>query len=314
MNAEIKKRFGIIFSIFLLALLLSSCSGGGFGSRRDVDLQKNYRQGYDGVDMRFSRNNQLDSIPQESRINIAVDLHNAGGYDLENGVISFSYDGNYLSLSGGTQRTFKLHGKSPFSPKGEERTLIFEGRTLSISPHAEMSFPFFIHACFPYKAILEDIICIDSPFRRSDGLTKDVCTFKNSISYGGQGGPVGISSIDIKFFSDGDNDHGRPVFDINFVHRGNGLITDPTNPLGRCQGRGLDSLKNNVVKIVNVEVSEKKLECNTYEVKMDGGKGRVTCEFLEPIPNYMLPFETYIYVEIDYGYMIEQRTSIGITR
>ena len=293
-----------VFFLSLLVcgmLLLAGCSGGGFYSSK-TPTKNDYRKGFGGIDMEFIPAAPPEEIPEDSLFSVGINLHNEGAFDVEDGIMVIDIDNDYIGLFGTPRRDFSLEGKSDLSPKGQGQDYFFEGTSKFLDTESSRrSVPVIASICYPYETVLEDTFCINKEGLSDSSVGEDVCEVR-SHSYGGQGGPVGITSASVSVLNGEVDGTVIPVFDIYLKHSGNGLILESGNYRLACSASpgGNENLAR--VKIKEITLSGVPLSCNKDTVLLNEGKARVRCELSEHISAFQMPYEAPFRMVLEYAY------------
>ncbi|MFT4325948.1 MAG: hypothetical protein ACMXYK_00420 [Candidatus Woesearchaeota archaeon] len=284
-------------SMMVLVLLLSSCMNQG------ADSIRNYRTGMVEPTITFMRDMPPAEIPTNTNMQIGIEVHNRGGYDIQNGYLSINFDGDYFNANQRSS-TVNLEGRNQFNPQGESRPFFFQGTTLDLEAQSlSKTIPVIASFCYPYTTVLEDNVCIDFSFDTGREQGRPVCT-PSDLRYSGQGAPVGVRSIG---YTVGD-DNGEVTLYFSFEVQSRGLVVRPENfraPCTSAQSTGLNRA------LFSASLSDHPLNC-VDEINLRDGSATVRCETTHRIESQWLPYEAPLRVEISYGHMVSKSTSFEI--
>ena len=301
-----------IFAAILLLTLLSACQY--LGPRKDVYELPEVNIGTQGVELFFAPNTPPPEVYEGSPFTLLVTLSNLGTTDVDNGVYSLGYEKQYLYVPrGDVLGRFRVRGKSPFNPQGDEQQQIFIFNTKPLGAQIER-YPASItfNACYPYKTAAPLPVCIDTDITgRKSGK---VCTPTPQNFPGGQGAPVTVASIEPRMLPHEDPRRMRPEFVITIRNQGSG---DPmATQLFReaCTGRPLGEESWNIIS-VRAALSDILMTCTPSPVKLrTRGETKVICTIPEGIDVLLGSYTELLNVELEYGYLTSISTQVNIVK
>lgn len=166
---------------------------------------ENFRKGTDALSIEFLENSPPLAVFVKDKFNIAFLVKNVGAFDITDGTVTlagFEQSAWKFQTSPPTQ-SFSIPGRSQYLSQGGEDIITFPvesrcfpGYTGSQQSSAKINYTsnFKAIACFKYQAQADASVCID-PVRSRTASEKPECTPKPVTFSGGQGGPVGVTTI-----------------------------------------------------------------------------------------------------------------------
>lgn len=306
----IKKLFlkeYIFLFLFLAITLLNGCS---FEEGTYVS-DDTFRSGFSGVRLSFVDGAPPDEISENTATQVGISVNNVGAYDVEDGYITLNYDHDYLKLYSQNKKKITLEGRNKFNRDGEERAFFFDGETKFLESQSQAhEVPLIASVCYKYDSVLNDVLCIDRPYVNSVERGSKICTYSPK-TYGGQGGPVGITSVKLLLSKTSGEDLLKPIFDIELSHKGDGLVSSVKSYSSACTTGSSKESMNKV--FVDAYLSGKKLDCGNEEVKLVNGRARVRCVGQE-IFTYAMPFKAPLSINLSYAYSESETFKFKITR
>ncbi|MBI5398854.1 hypothetical protein HZB03_05310 [Candidatus Woesearchaeota archaeon] len=205
-NRHIRNKLYFIFVIVLLIGIAGCAYIQSSFKKQDTGALtlENFRTGTDAISIEFLENSPPPAVFVKDKFNIAFLVKNVGAYDISDGTVTlagFEQSAWKFQTSPPTQ-TFTIPGRSQFLSQGGEDIITFPvesqcfpGYSGSIaSAKINYTSNFKAIACFTYKTQADASVCIDPVRSRTTG-EKPECTSKLIKFSGGQGGPVGVSTI-----------------------------------------------------------------------------------------------------------------------
>jgi len=262
----LKKACYIVLIIFLVLSL--GCTTKKYKDRYD----ENYRTGTRGIEMRFAKNSPPLRIYDDEELHVIVELRNKGATDVSGGnnrVYLSGFDSNIITGIPTTGVPIEdLEGKSIYNPEGELYTIVeFKGniRDLGSRNIDALDQDLLVTACYEYKTILAEAVCID-PDPYSVSSEEKVCTPRD-ISTGSQGAPIAVTRVEVDAMT------GKTRFKIWIKNVGGGLVFKPGfEYLDKCNPYSPYKLDYNDIDFVRVD-----------DVKVGGISIKSTCK---PLDNY----------------------------
>ena len=297
-----KKLILIIGTLFLL--VFSGCNGSSNGPIKDVDVRK----GVDGLTMEFTKNNPPEKVFEESKFPIAIELKNKGASDIENGILVFGFERAYADVvkESDAKQEFDIKGKSVFNPNGDEEFITIDAKTRIIGAQSEThTSTIRVTACYPYKTIFGNSVCVDTDVYGMDGGEK-ACTVKDLSFSGGQGAPVTVTKVETRMLP-ADENKVKPHFIIYVENKGGGDVISVDKVGQACTSQALEHTDFNVIKI-NAVLSGMELDCNIGDdpgaatIRLRDKKDMVRCTLEQGIDRNLGTYTAPLSIELDYGY------------
>ncbi len=221
----------LVVIVMIGMLLLVSCSKG-----TDSSLQRNFRQGMLSPDI-------VNQLPQEKVYEgrpfyMPFQLVNNAAYPLKNVVVSFTgLDSTFVDVYTPEYRLSELEGVGQFNPVALPHDIGFDGAARYLrTGESFRDLPYRINVKFDSTFSFTPTVCIGSSLL--DVESGSGCKIEGTMSYGGQGAPVGVVKMEqISYGQFGP----QTEFRITVANRGPGEIlsmkikssTIGTDPL-RC--------------------------------------------------------------------------------
>ena len=306
-----------LMAILVALIVISGCAQMP-GRRKEPEPA--YRQGSQGIVMRFLPNYPRSPMYDDQPFDVLLEVRNMGSYDV-------GFPGDKIYLSGFDNKIItgipqmgaqipKMEGIGPYNPEGGFDTVEFKGTIYPLKLKNIDKYPATIlaTACYGYKTIASNNICIDpDPY----GATSErkVCV-PSAVSFGTQGAPVAVTSVDV------DAAPRVTRFKIQISNAGGGTVLKyGPDYLARCSPyhtRGLEFNEVDSVRLSKVEVAGKVITPSCKPVDNDGsvrlinGQATVFCELvgLGSGPAYQTPLT----VELDYSYRSTISKSVEIVQ
>lgn len=294
---------GVLVLLMISSLILVACAQESGGTR------ENFRTGNQALEMRFLRPGAEDFYEGDS-LTVLVEFFNRGTADIVNGRFFVTgYDLSYIRL--GLDPAFiNIDGKSEFDPRGEfSQILTIRSSQPLRMPRNTESFPqtLKVSACFEYTTLATAEICVD-PDPHGRRVLNKICTM-NPVSPGPQGAPIVITRVEPRVSG---NDF---RLTIDFANQGGGVTYDRRISHEKCLV-DLDAFQDmNKVDLIRVDFSGRTMTCQPRNpIRMNDGRGRIVCDCVGCINEYVDPFRTQVSIEMKYGYRQEILKPIRILR
>jgi len=296
-------HIGYILVFVLVLSLYAGCS-----TSQTTATQSNFRFGTQALDMEWKSNNQNRVFIGDDLI-LLLQLNNRGTADITNGQLYLSgYDPSYLNLQIEPSPSFTMPGKSQFDPNGDFSDLYTLRATNVKGPQNVNQFQqsILVAACYDYETTAVASVCIDSdPYNK---ITRQKACTMTTVSVGGQGAPVVVSSVEPVV---GQN---SVRFNIRLANSGGGVVFDPRISLDVC-GQGLSFENTDRVVVSKVTLGGKSLDCTPQNpIWLNSGSASFTCECqgdgcIDPnVPAY----QTLLEVDLRYGYRNSLATQVTV--
>jgi hypothetical protein len=321
------KTLSFISIFFMIILLFVGCTQTG------SIVPDQVRFGSTGLKISFLKANQLNDIDEATLTDISVQLENSGATTIEEGYvrvtpeipfsfISWEWGQNSLQSQDPTTR-FYLEGRSKSNPNGETALLTAKIRVGALPTGTEvMRGNIRVQACYAYESIFAKEVCIDP---NPDPRLKSEDTCKTSdVSSSGQGGPVGVTKVQIRYQTGEPVTSGTstryydvgtilvaPIFDITIKNLDNGLVFDADQVISQCSDGSAS--KPNIVTI-EASIFDTPLKCEFDHVTLVKGEAKVTCSLVGGVRRKQNSYLTPLVVKLTYGYAQTKTQEFTIRR
>lgn len=293
----------IFFLLLAVSLFVAGCGSDG------VSARENFRVGNQALEMRFLRPGAEDFFAGE-QLTILVEFFNRGTADITNGRFFVTgYDLSYIRL--GLDPAFiTIDGKSEFDPRGDFSQILTIQSTAPVRmPENTEEFRQSVKltACFEYTTFATAEICVDpDPFGRR--VINRICNMA-PVSPGPQGAPIVITRVEPRVSG---NDF---RLTIDFANQGRGVAYDRRISHEKCLV-DLDAFQDlNKVDLIRVDFSGRTMDCQPRNpLRMTDGRGRIVCDCVGCINEYVDAYRTQVSIELKYGYRQEILKPIRILR
>lgn len=310
------KKRGIVSVIFVLIFLVS-CQ---FQPRPDSPLDtvaalKQIQSGTLGVETKTLPNFPPTMIYDQDELITIIEVKNRGSHDLQAADCFIRIEGLDPDIVGGEFHTPRscaenmdtLEGKKIYNLEGGQNQVEFVADNVQLpfgvpdySPNLN------IKTCYNYHVTATPQVCID-PLLYQITQNQKICTPQNVGLSGGQGGPVGVSYVDVEMTT------GKAIFSININNFGSGMVLSPYTDLQACSDASIDRTEYNKV-VYTVQLSGGSVvDCKPRDgiVRLNNGQGKILCTF--DIAG-TAAYETPLIIDLDYGYTQSQRLPIKIIK
>ena len=323
MYLNINKKLLLTASVLFL-LALAGCQGNGNKNPiTDVDI----RNGFDGLTLEFLKNAPPDNIfeggdgNEMSIFPISVNLKNKGASDIEKGILVFSFEKAYIDAvkESDANRPFDIKGKSIYNPNGDEEIIAINAHAKRIGAQSEThTSNILATACYPYKTIFGDSVCIDTDVY-GERIGKKACSVKDLEYTEGQGAPVAITKIEARMLPDLDENKVKPNFVIYLENRGNGEVIKLDKTADACTNKPLEYTDFNTIRI-SASLSGKAMDCKASDddsasiIRLRDKKDMVRCTLKEGINKNFDSYTALLSIELEYGYTFTASKDIIIEK
>ena len=306
-------------------LLLAAC--GPFSSNRPF-LQQDIHTGTVGVTMDFMESAPPTQVREGQQFPVYLDIRNEGAHDIERGYWRFGgYNINYLSFNP-RQGALTLRGKSLNNPTGERQVIQVQATAGMLATQQQDHTAYFeVNYCYPYETGAAVQVCVDTDYFNTKQQQKP-CTVGTSSISAGQGGPVGITSVEslpprspTSEDSLTNTDLVIPRFRITIANLGNGKVIDENQVLDYCQSTTSASARN--IVSYDVKLSDLGLVCSsqgrtptsgtqTISLDEDLDSTQIECELAQGISPQYGTYEAPLQITLNYGYVNTLSQSIDL--
>ncbi len=209
------KLFCVLVLLIVMLFIMGCGSGGGRGAAQ------NFKQGMGELDLRLLPNAPPEKIYQGSGFKIIVEARNHAAYDLQDVKVSVvGLNEKYFALTNREHVISLMSGKSLLSPSGDIQFLEFSGSSNMLFENAnEYTGNYFLKARYDSTMEFGDTICIQPSLY---DVADAGCRVQNQKSYGGQGAPLAVTSVEEIIYPSGAG--GEVEFRVQIANRGSGKV------------------------------------------------------------------------------------------
>ncbi len=298
------KKESAVFCILVMTLLiLSACEGLQFGS--SAEFNPEVHTGSEGLRVEILKNTPPTEIYEDEQFKVVVRLINKGAYAINDGVVSLTYEKEFVDLLNDRKKTFDLKGKDVYNMWDDEELAVFDLRSKLLDKMSEIHTSLLLLTnCYDYETIASFQACIDTNIYKTRPVGEEVCSVKDLTS-SGQGGPLVITRVE-QDISGGE--YIIPHFKIYIRNKGNGEVIRYGKKEEACSSVGIVGDDYNVIDLVNVELSNYKLsdgdiKCSPELIKLKDREVMIRC-YLDRnvIKNNDPSFVTSLKIHLRYSY------------
>jgi hypothetical protein len=283
--------------ILIVLIVFSGCSGGGYERLHDP------YQGNEGLMINFIQNAPPDIIYEQEKFPFGFILKNKGAYDIQRGIVTISYEKDYIKEYITDDNSIILNGRSIFNPNGEEKNRLFYFETSKMDSMSQIRNSIMaVTACYEYNNKLKTEVCIDSDVFNLIGDRSKPCTVK-SESFSGQGAPVGITYLVPTMSKTPDNDEVViPEFEITISNLNFGNVIKKESIYRYCSNEAITRDEMGIVEI-EARLGNQLLECNPRIINLNNeNTGKTKCKLNHGIYGVTTSYNSLLEVDLKYGY------------
>lgn len=298
-----------IILIVLLAGIFVGCSN---NEPAAPISDENFRTGTTGLEMEFLENGPPSIIYETSSFQVALNLKNAGAYDINKAKVIVNFEKDYMEALQSPSNTIALIGRSIINPDGEEKPIFFRMKAKNLEAMSETHISLIqATACYTYESITSDSACIDSDIYN---MNSDKACKVETINSGSQGAPIAVTMIEPRYAMDDNKIIPSYLIVISNAGSGNPILSNNVDDFCSASvGKTDDWNKIRIdAKLGNVPMS-----CFPNPVKLsNNGDTFITCSLDEGIEGNKPAYVTPITIKLDYGYSftISKEVEIGKRR
>lgn len=306
---------GVLVLSLLLMLFLVSCRGRVTAGDEPTDTLAALREvqtGTQGVELQLLPNYPPATIYDENEMVALVELRNRGNHDLEQQdcfVQVVGFDPNIVQGSFSTTHSCAqgvLEGKNPYNTQGGFNQLEFSSSVILPDGVFEYNPSLNFVTCYNYKTQASPQVCVDPLFYQVTNEQK-TCNPTDVSMGGGQGAPVGVSSIGVDMVGN------KAIFEINVQNYGSGRVLSRS---ANIQGCGQLSLSYQDLDKVTYDVNLNGgtlIDCKPQDriVRLTNNRGKMVCSFEIPGGS---SFQTPLLINLDYSYIQSYLKPVKIIR
>lgn len=270
-----------------MVLLLAACT-----TEPDQNIDINYRQGYDGLELEMLPNYPPDEILEGGTYSIAVQISNKGAYDTTRGEVSiFGLSKALNTLDRDVELLRVIKGRDINVPSGEFYIEEFKGKNNFITGE-EYEAKFWVQAEYYYQTTLNADVCINPAMLKIEA-EQGSCVVEEEMSFDGQGAPIAVTEAEELVSSEGDNT--KAQFTLRIENKGDGDLISP-------------------VVVDSVRIANRRLDCERREFEpelVEEGEALLVCTFVEPNRG---PYSTVLSASLYYTYRTRERGEILVKK
>lgn len=305
---------GVLFVAILL--IVTSCSKGPGQTPLDTAAAlKQVQSGSQGVEVNLLANFPPPTLYDQDQLEMIVEVNNKGNYDIDASSCFIQMSGfDQNIIRGGlhiprscAERVGRLQGKSIYNLAGESNQLEFRSSSIFLPEGVfEYNPTLNIQSCYNYHTRASPQVCVDPALYQITSEQK-VCTPTNVGLGGGQGAPVGVSSVGVNMVGT------RVIFEINVQNLASGKVLSPYSDLQSCGQPSLDLSERDRVAYAVQFSGGSLINCNPAGglIRLNNGNGKIVCSFNVVGTG---AFQSPLLVDLDYNYMQSFQKSIKIVK
>jgi len=295
----------ILAGFILLLVLIVACEP---TNRNELNIREEVYKGTKGLEMIFTPGYPQTRIYDNQQVNVLVELRNKGISPIVGTLTLEGYDPQIVSFpSSVTRRRFgELKERNPYDPEGGFEIAEFSSSRIILPEGVDSYRPrFVVTACYPYKTIASEIICVDpNPFSIAQ---EKACQVQSVAASGGQGSPVTVDYVAV------DSTQSKAYFRIKLGNKGGGKIVsyDAVQSQKCPSDLGFEDI--DIVRY-RVLLGNYPASCSPErEVRFFNNIATISCTVNVP-PGTGNAYRTSLTVEMDYGYKQSLSREVEILR
>jgi hypothetical protein len=300
-----------IILCLILFMILIGCTGIIPGQNKDTIQIPDIHKGTQGLEINYLNGMPPVEIFENQLFEIGLEITNKGATDIQNGIYNIAINEQFLDLIDEKMNRINIKGKSIYQPLGGKEQIRLKVRSNQLGGQiTKQSTTIIANACYEYSTKATVITCIDTQELKQE--TK-ACKIQSHRVGGGQGGPVGVISVEPKMLPHENPDRIKPVYIIEIQNLGTGQIIDSNLVYDACTGRSLDKKEYDVV-FVNAMLSNDVLNCEPSPIKLRAKENKILCELNQGLDKNRGNYQSPLSIELDYGYMQTLPKTITINK
>ncbi len=307
MKRGVISKFARIFVILISLFLLTSCGGKVPAGETPMETAAAYQAvqvGSQGVEVSLLPNYPPPLVYDQNELIALVEVRNKGNYELQAQdcfVQITGFDPNMITGGFGYPKSCSegystLEGKTVYNLQGGNNQLEFKSPQIILDQKVfDFNLMLNVVSCYYYQTTAAPSVCIDPLFYQVTSEQKN-CIPHNVGTSGGQGGPVGVTSVGVNMMG------GKAMFEINIANLGTGQVLSPYTDLRQCGDTSLDYTDMDKVGY-HVKLSGgSMLDCKPRDnfVRLSNGHGKIVCKANVPKTT---AHETPLIIDLDYSYI-----------
>ncbi len=303
------EKRGVIILLLILVLALSSCQvnpAAGNNPQSTEAILQAVQSGAQGVEVNTLPRMPPDLIYDQNELTALVEVRNRGNHDLGPQDCFVQITGFDTNIIRGWENSHictensgsVLEGKNVYNLNGGLNQIEFRSTNVNLPDNVfEYKPTLNVIACYNYHTKANPQVCVDPQTYQVTSEQK-TCQVKNVGMGGGQGAPVGVTSVNVNMVGT------KAVFEINIVNLGTGRVLSPNTPLRDCgtssslEYRDLDKVQYDV----KLGGGGSQIDCKPRDgfVLLYNNAGKIVCSFNIPMTS---AYETPLMIELDYNYI-----------
>lgn len=294
-----------------LFIILIGCTGIIPGQDRSTIRIPDIHQGTQGLEINYLSGMPPVEVFENQLFEIGLEITNKGATDVQNGIYNIAINEQFLDLVDEKMNRINIKGKSIYQPLGGKERILLKARSSELGGQiTKQSTTIITNACYEYSTKATIITCIDTHELKQE--TK-VCKIQAHRIGGGQGGPVGVVSVEPKMLPHENNDRIKPTYVIEIQNLGKGQVIDSNLVYDACMGRSIDKKDYDVI-FVNAMLSNDILNCQSSQIKLRAKENKILCELSQGLDKNRGNYQSPLSIELDYGYMQTLPKTITINK
>lgn len=306
----------LLITLMIASLILTSCQPKAAAGDKPIETAvalQMVKTGTQGVEIELQQNSLPNLIYDKNELIVILEVKNKGNHDLAaqdcfiqiTGFDPTIITGGFNSPRSCAENAGVLEGKNVYNVQGSTNILEFES-TINLPLGVQDYNPTLnFLSCYNYHTSANPAVCVDPLFYQVTPEQK-TCIPKTVTMGGGQGGPVGVSYVDVDMVGK------KAVFEINVRNVGTGRVLSPYTDIQNC-GQTSNVEYSDLDKVAyNVEMSGgRRVSCKPVDgmVRLNNGQGKIICSF--DIPGASA-YETPLLIDLDYSYIQSYKRPIKI--
>lgn len=292
--------------LVLTLLLLVSCGRvpQGEDPTETSRIVQQVKTGTQGVELTLTQNFPPREVYDLNELIALVEVRNRGNHDLEpqecfvqvSGFDPNIIIGEFSSPRSCAEGIGVFEGKKLYNLEGGLNQIEFRSSNIAL-PEGVFDYEPTLNykTCYLYQTRASPSVCVD-PLLYQISSEQKACDYRrNVVTGGGQGGPVGVSNVNVDMLGS------KAVFEINIQNYGGGVVTTPHTDIRNCDV-GLEYTEIGKI-FYNVQLGGASVvDCKPRDgfVRMVNNQGKIICTFDIPPTS---AYETPLRVDLDYGYV-----------
>jgi len=226
------KKVISLFSLLLIAALITSCSG----TQQISGVTTNYKIGSGDLNVKLLNEAILQKIIPGLEFKIIAELDNQLAYDAKNlDIVITGLEPSYFQVYPLEQKITLLQGKSITNPAGDKEIIEFSGNAGSLVKSAQYyANKYLLQINYDSAMEFQDTVCINTDLY---GVNDAGCKVQDKLSYPGQGAVLAVSKMEQVVIP---GSSAGMQFRIFLTNRGQGELKKVTLDKSELGGEALD--------------------------------------------------------------------------